>query len=563
LLTLPYDSLDNLKTNMPPKPNSDPSSDGHHFRISPKATAIASAIATVGLSTMGTINANVNPPSPDHTAGFELGMQDVVAGVELPGAALTFSSPGSNITGVVRIKEGSAGTVTTETIPGTPAVTTTHTKTTPGTPGGVDFDIPEVATIARSLFETTNQTDIPKVTMEWARKFSADSKVGETINPDAIVNAAADILALQKPGTVIVSGDCHGTASDEDDTKGDNPGFGVPSAKNQRLATDRGQIVTDELAAALKDQLPGVPFTNQPGIELVDNQLADQIFQMSADRGISASQLVKWYNRGDNKHFDPAELDILQGLRNNRYVICTVKTVTTTEVDAVVMKPIPGATVEKANPASVITETTTTPGTPSTQITHVKPGRGGNVIIEMSGSVPGEKFHLIFIPMIIPIIERRKGAKGLVAPEAISVGDVSNIPIKDGDLGFGGGRSDYLGGTPRSHISGGGGSSRRGGSHGGGNGGRGTGVGGGGGRGGIYPPVTKKPFYDDVITPPIEPENAAVQHSPKVIGRDASIYVATPHRIQQPRTHNMSQLPKGQGGRTGRGRGGNRGKQSR
>jgi hypothetical protein len=294
--------------------NSDPSSRGHtRIGISPKLSALAMA----GLSVLGTIKANSDAPTPDNSPVVEVGMQPIGAGIELPGVDIAIPTGTDGVTATIKLGTGETAKTTVETSPGTPSTTVSRTTLEPGRPSRTHIDIPRAAEISRSFLETTKETAIPDIYMKWARKFSADPNVGETVNPNAIMDAANDILALQTSGTIITDAKCYGTASDEDNhSDPSNPGFGIDSPDNKRLADDRGGIVTIKLADALKGKLDGVPFTAGEGVEVQNKGLADKIFARAAARGISTMALVKKFNRGNYEGLTPEDIKVLQGLQS-------------------------------------------------------------------------------------------------------------------------------------------------------------------------------------------------------------------------------------------------------
>lgn len=182
--------------------------------------------------------------------------------------------------------------------------------------------------------------------MEWARLFDKDPAVVHTLDRElGIKDTVAQIEQLIADGWMIESIKLHGHASDEDDTAwkngGTNPGFGVYSKKNVKLAVKRAKAVEELLEARLakskiaSQQTGSVVVTG--GTELDDPVLAAEITDLAAKRGSTAQDIVVRYNR-DRDSFSGSDLEVLDGLRDDRYVsieidVSRLETVTTHHTD--------------------------------------------------------------------------------------------------------------------------------------------------------------------------------------------------------------------------------------
>lgn len=207
--------------------------------------------------------------------------------------------------------------------------------------------------------------------MEWARLFDADPKAKETLDAElGLKEAVAEIEALQAAGWEIEDIILHGFASDDDETAwqngGDNPGFGIDSEKNVRLAEKRAKAVASLLRARLqRSSNPALAkeVVIDGGSEVHDDDLAAAITQLAHSKGESTQDLVVRYNR-DRDSFSAAELRILDGLRDDRYV--SIKIIASKESTSTTYKWVDGEWV--------------------------------------SSETQGKEFSIVLIPMLIPIL---------------------------------------------------------------------------------------------------------------------------------------------------------------
>ena len=166
------------------------------------------------------------------------------------------------------------------------------------------------------------------INMEWARLFSADPS-SETPSQPPEINAVVERVAQLKEQGWKVSVQVQGFASMEDDTPDahpelHNPGFEIPSTKNQELADTRAAAVKGIMDPLLVDSA-GNPTTIDivPGLETDDPVLAADIMNYASTHGIDVVQLVKAYNRHPETLPDDA-VKLLDGLKDERVVRVTV-----------------------------------------------------------------------------------------------------------------------------------------------------------------------------------------------------------------------------------------------
>ncbi len=164
--------------------------------------------------------------------------------------------------------------------------------------------------------------------MEWARLFSQDPRVGETLDQGKQIEATARMIEqLRAAGYNIDEIILHGYASDEDDTTTTTgvpgAGLGVDSDKNVKLAEKRaavvGELLSDRLDQNLRNKL-----TVTGGTEVRDDALNQAIEQLAQQRGDSVQTVVTEYNEGTGS-FSSAERAVLDQLAAGRYVSIEVK----------------------------------------------------------------------------------------------------------------------------------------------------------------------------------------------------------------------------------------------
>ncbi len=402
------------------------------------------------------------------------------------------------------------------------------------------------------MITTEKPKPIPDIYMEWARLFSQDPNSDKLVSGNALNDAVNAILALQTKGSVIKEIVCTGFASDEDDTSDThpttlNPGFGIPSQKNIDLATKRGSVVTTGLAEMLSGSLPNVPIINAQGQEVRDDELANAIFNISANNHMSPVQLVKEFNRGYYRHLSAVDLTVLNGLASHRFVRCVVFIEETSSGDSVNIIP---AHVEHV-PASQTTRLVTTtkeiadPGVNGAD-THVAISDQINTGSSNS-SGGGKRFKIVFIPIIIPSRRRTKGTE-----EPVNV-NVDHLPIVPPSIGVGTGsvplssRANHIAAVKVVPLS------RTGPNITTDLEDRSSGVrsGGGGGTIHINPPLPPLPRVrpSRIHTPHLRQPNQSI--------KGQGIPTTAAHRVKQPRPHNYSKKAQEQGGRRGREKGGN------
>lgn len=346
-----------------------------------KRTLGTSLMLSVILSALATYEANKNDKgSPEdyqlNNEGHvkyvdaDLGTYDVVPGVgkvELPGGMLEFGEKDTQVRVV-------------QQAPQYKEVTVTHEQTVQGQ--NVQL-------------------------MEWARQFEADPNAVEPRGPEAIAATADTIQQLIDEGWTIEGVGFQGFASDEDDYAiehgGNNPGFGIESQKNVKLADKRAGavevLVAKELANKMGPESEGViqKFNVIGGQEVVDPALASQIYDVADDLEMNPVDLVMQYNR-DPQSLPAWAQETLNGLQNDRYV----KIVISVSKEEKVSVPITAGTSE--------IQTTTSE----------------------------KRKVIVFIPVLIPIFKRRqKSAEGDFA-----VGRPNGGGTFDPEGGIGGGSSE-------------------------------------------------------------------------------------------------------------------------
>lgn len=378
------------------------------------ATAVASLLASGAASFLATRHASEHDNNPDAspldigadplgygstTIGGDtnLGWQEMGHGISLPGAELklgfTHESDKTIDRSLAITKRGQAeifGDITHKE---------EHTETT-----NTETEVETAARIAERLITHTEKVVLEDIYMEWARLFSADPESDNTVRDGVVAEAANRIIELSKTGKILEI-TCTGYASDEDDysdthPETTNPGFGIPSQKNVDLATKRGAVVTSELAGLLHEQLPGVPVINTTGEEIIDTAQSDTIVALAMQKGENPVELVKRFNRGSTENFTEEELQLLDGLRDDRFVRCIVK-------------------VQRLETEIVITRDETTSSTRSTETTDSSENGGGVVIVRTPDTLlteggshqektkSGYELIVVLIPVVIPIFPVR------------------------------------------------------------------------------------------------------------------------------------------------------------
>ncbi len=167
------------------------------------------------------------------------------------------------------------------------------------------------------------------IQMEWARLFSADPNAEKPTNPTEITDIVERIKELEKQGYSISTIELQGWASMEQDSvtvgpDGRNPGFGVPSEKNQQLADERERAVENIIGPLLVDEAGvKIPITRVPGLEMEDPSLAQDIMNYAKDHGTDAVTLVRAYNRHPDTLSEDAR-KLLDGLKYQRVVNVSV-----------------------------------------------------------------------------------------------------------------------------------------------------------------------------------------------------------------------------------------------
>ncbi len=395
------------------------------IHVSGKGTLVASALATAALSVIGTNYANDHPSAERDEHVLDIGMQPVTDSVDLPGLRLNIHDSDSetleNLTEVVMPGAQDVGTgknggdtegSTPNEVPG---------NSVPSHPNGSGEEVVRTAAdIVRERMKTTHTEALPDIKMEWARLFSQDPQAEKMVDDSSIPAAAEAIKAMESASDRVVEVVCTGYASDEDDTSdivagATNPGFGIPSQKNVDLATLRGAVVTEALAAALEGELSHpVPIINTKGIELENPTAAQDIFSIAEQKGMNAVDLVKQYNRGNYENFTPEELTVFENLRDDRFVRCEVtiehtgyaltlvpgtETVVPTEGQGDTGSETPGgATVTEIQPTAEDTpggDTRTPPDTTTVKQEDTERTRRTK--------------RYVLIPILLPIFWRRRG----------------------------------------------------------------------------------------------------------------------------------------------------------
>jgi hypothetical protein len=259
-------------------------------------TAVASALATLGASALGTIAANKEDPlAPRGKAGIEFnvgaGYQDI-----LPGDA-EFRLPGVHLD-VIFTKEEM------------------REISSPGQPGGAYIKLVR---------------DNKDVLMEYAEKYAQSPESEELNGPDDNIQETLKVVQGLISNGYMVQVGLEGLASDENISTmpagSHNPGFGIPEPKNVELAEKRGNVIYDLLMESAKDQgidLSNVQFTIS-GREVEDSDLAQRIEEIAQRRNLSALALVRAYNDDDpNLGLTRNELNVLSGLDKYRAVEISV-----------------------------------------------------------------------------------------------------------------------------------------------------------------------------------------------------------------------------------------------
>lgn len=398
------------------------------MHVSRKGTLVASALATAALSVIGTNYANDHPSAERDEHVLDIGMQPVTDSVDLPGLRLNIHDSDSeileNLTEVITPGTQDAGTDKNggDTEGSTPTVA--PGGSTPSRPSGTGEEVVRTAAdIVRERMKTTHTEALPDIKMEWARLFSQDPQAEKMVDDSSIPAAAEAIKAMESSGDRVIEVVCTGYASDEDDTSDSvagatNPGFGIPSQKNVDLATLRGAVVTEALATALEGKLSHpVPVINTKGVEIENPTTAQDIFSIAEQKGVSAVDLVKRYNRGKYENFTPEELAVFENLRDDRFVRCEV----TIEHTGYALMLVPGTET------IVPTEGQGDPGSDKPGgggVTEIPPTAedtpGGDTITSPDNTTVKQKEtesthrtkRYVLIPVLLPIFWRRRGEKG-------------------------------------------------------------------------------------------------------------------------------------------------------
>lgn len=176
--------------------------------------------------------------------------------------------------------------------------------------------------------------------MVWARLFNQDPDARKTADAAGEIRATVDAVEdLIDQGYTINDIRIHGYASDEDDTtwQTGRPGAGlnVDSPKNVKLAEERADAVHELFGEISAQEINGasLPVRVTGGTEKRDKVLNETLFQLADSRGESVQDMIVKWNRGQHNSFTDAELDVLNGLAEHRYVSIEVdasKTVTET-----------------------------------------------------------------------------------------------------------------------------------------------------------------------------------------------------------------------------------------
>lgn len=192
----------------------------------------------------------------------------------------------------------------------------------------------EVTSVERVATENRAQR------MVWARLFDKDPDARKTADTAGEITATVDVVKdLIDQGYTIDDIRIHGYASDEDDTtwQTGRPGAGlnVDSPKNVKLAEERADAVHKLFGEMSAQEINGVslPVRVTGGAEKRDEVLNETLFQLADSRGESVQAMIVKWNRGQHGSFTDAELDVLNGLAEHRYVSIEVdasKTVTET-----------------------------------------------------------------------------------------------------------------------------------------------------------------------------------------------------------------------------------------
>jgi len=261
-------------------------------------------------------------------------------------------------------------------------------------------------TITETVIESkTSATEIQL--MEWAQKFEIDPKAVEPRGPEAIQTAVDQVQQLQADGWTIERIAVKGYASDESDSRnGDNPGFGIEDEKNNKLADKRAETVEGLYKQQLEQNLGLTSATSieslivvEPGEEVHDAKLANQIDAMADSLGMSTVDLVMEFNRHPESLPTEAQ-ELLDGLRQDRFV-----------------------RIEISASKQIVIEQTADPIFTTVEIVR-----------------PGEKHEesIIVIPIIIPIFKRKRtSAPPPIPPEPIKR-TYDLIPPKTIGVGFSG-----------------------------------------------------------------------------------------------------------------------------
>ncbi len=164
--------------------------------------------------------------------------------------------------------------------------------------------------------------------MKFARGFDSDLAAGENLDNDAALTRVVDSIRAQLSlGHTIDGIEIHGFASGEDESGGFADGLGKPSLKNAALAEARAKAGADKLLPQLNREF-GPAVANKivvtGGTEIDDPLLNQAIFALAASKGMSPHMLMET-GKFDSSKLTKSDLDVLQGLADDRYIAFTIR----------------------------------------------------------------------------------------------------------------------------------------------------------------------------------------------------------------------------------------------